>query len=44
MQPRVSERLVTDMAKALRRSEHAMQDAAHLLDQFTQGFSSRTVD
>jgi hypothetical protein len=38
-----SERLVTDMAKALRRSAHAVQDAAQLLDQVIQGFPSRTV-
>lgn len=41
---RVSERLVSDMAKGLRHSTHAVQDATQLLDQFTQGFFSQTVD
>jgi predicted nucleotidyltransferase len=40
----VSEQLVNDMAKALRSSEEAGTYAKQLLDQFTRGFSSQTVD
>ena len=41
---RTSERLVNDMAKALRSSGDAGTYAKQLLDQFTRGFSSQTVD
>ena len=41
---RASERLVSDMAKALRSSEDAGAHANQLLDQFICGFSSQTVD
>jgi predicted nucleotidyltransferase len=41
---RASERLVNDMAKALRSREDAVTYAAQLLDQFNQGSSSQIVD
>jgi predicted nucleotidyltransferase len=41
---RVLERLVSDMAKGLRRSTQAVHDATQLLDQFARGFFSQTVE
>jgi predicted nucleotidyltransferase len=40
---RISERLVNDMAKALRRREDAVAYATQLLDQFTRGFLGQAV-